>query len=154
MFELHGDQNVIVYLFSPRIMFMVDVLKYSVASRIEFVFCLFYYLFKILAGLPDIFLYIPCGPKRKGILASVANHGEKGNRCQGLETDPKLRLASCPQGRIHSSITHLLSSSCSSTLLLRVLGRVDSGTCKFRGDPTPLLFEESGAFTIPSFVGG
>ena|SRR5277367_1923282 len=105
MGELHSGQNVIVYLLSPRIMFMIDVLEDSAASRIEFVFCLFYYLFKILAGLPDIFLCILCGPKWKGILAPVANHGEKSNRCQGLKTDPqKLRLASRPQGRIHSSI--------------------------------------------------
>ena len=105
MGELHRRQNVIVYLFSPRIMFMIDVLEYSAALRIEFVICLFYHLFKILAGLPDIFLFILCGPKREGILAPVAKRGVKGNCCQGLKTDPqKLRSASRPQGRIHSSI--------------------------------------------------
>jgi hypothetical protein len=99
MGELHGGQNVITFLLSPRIMFMIDFIDYSAASRIEFVFCLFNYVFEILAGLPYILLYIRCGPKRKGILAPVANHGVKGNGCQGLETDPqKLRLASHPQG--------------------------------------------------------
>lgn len=105
MSELHGGQNVIVFLFSQAIMFMIDVLEDSADSRIEFVFCLFYYLFKILAGLPYVLLYILCGPRRKRILRPVANHGVKGNRYQDLVTDRrKLRLASHPQGRIQSSI--------------------------------------------------
>ena len=87
MGELHSRQNVIVYLFSPRIMFMIDVLEYSAALHIEFILRVFYYPFKILAGLPDIFLCILCGPKRKGVLAPLANRGEKGSRCQGLKTD-------------------------------------------------------------------